>query len=67
MKIIKVLVDELPKSCAECELSREIMHTGGMECSADHSICFWMPHHKRQPWCPLALEHDNAKIANEVM
>lgn len=63
MKILKVIVDELPSCCLVCEFS-----VGSFYCR------FLTPHEgipigygERCPDCPLALEHDNARIANEVM
>ena len=63
MKIIKVLVDKLPDNCLACRFS-----VGTLYC------LFLTPHEsiptgygERHPDCPLALEHDNKRIANEVM
>ena len=64
MKILRVIVDEMPKSCAECDWL--------------HSLDYWhclildegvLPEGvlHRYSDCPLALEHDNKRIANEVM
>ncbi len=59
MKIIKVIVDELPKSCAECD--EQTMN----RCRFTGTFVFGL--FTRADDCPLALERDNKKIANEVM
>lgn len=62
MKIIKVLVDEVLNSCGDCPLRDRYIcmalkaDLGFDEITGDKLV-----------ECPLRLEHDNARIANEVM
>lgn len=72
MKIIKVLVDELPINLQMCPMRQAVsnspyfvevlcaLKTGAFTVRYDQSI-------NRCPNCPLALEHDNKKIAESVM
>ena len=60
MKIIAVIVEgELPNMCDECE-----MKSMG-RCGYTGTFVYKLP--ARPSDCPLRLEWDNKKIANEVM
>ena len=59
MKILRVIVDELPKSCAECD-ARTFGRCG-------YTGTFVYKLEARPTDCPLVLEWDNKKIASEVM
>lgn len=68
MKIIAVIVDELPENCLNCEVllipSYALRrHNGICEFTREY-VCGSAV---RPSDCPLRLEHDNKKIANEVM
>lgn len=65
MKIIKVLVDELPDKCQNCQFER------GGGCAGygmfPMTIILIEKGNSKPYWCPLRLEHDNKQIAESVM
>lgn len=74
MKIIKVIVDELPVSACRCDLSsvtwNPIIFREIVNCKIREEYLSMTENEyfsTRCPNCPLRLEHDNARIANEVM
>ena len=74
MKILRVIVDELPKSASRCDEHRANWNQLYTKLDVGCNILkdYWLMSERdftttRCPNCPLALEHDNKKIANEVM
>jgi hypothetical protein len=53
MKIIKVVVDKLPVSCWECDLSDQV--SGDFMCVL-YSIRDIFDVYQRPDWCPLVVE-----------
>ena len=54
MKIIKILIDEFPKSCYECDLSGDYHDMGDADCIViKESIIGFTK--ERHPDCPLRL------------
>ena len=67
MNIIKVLVDELPKNCEQCGHANYGGRIDPFVCSLTRYIILRLVGQSRPSDCPLALEHDNAKIASELV
>ena len=67
MKIIKVLVDELPESCYVCERRYPLAYICDITGDETPRTTWPVERSHRHDNCPLVLEHDNKKIANEVM
>jgi hypothetical protein len=61
MKILKVIVDEVPKSCFWCDLCTQSSDVGSMlvtyNCNiVGKSVDAWESDGKRPDWCPLVAE-----------
>ncbi len=51
MKVIKVIVDELPKNCSRCKLKYTRMRGEAKICFNANKYCFG--NDTRPNWCPL--------------
>ncbi len=67
MKILRVIVDELPECCLYCDYFLQALTNTAGKCILSEGYTKNYKAGERLPNCPLALEHDNKKIANEVM
>lgn len=72
MKILRVIVDRLPLSASCCDASwdRWDMVDEKEHVGCKYRLGWWLMTEQeftttRCPSCPLALEHDNAKVTNE--
>ena len=65
MKIIRVIVDQLPKSCSECSRHLNLAYN----CSVENYMELYVMFKRagRLPNCPLALEHDDKQVDAEVV
>ncbi len=66
MKVIKVIVDELPKNCSRCKLKYTRMRGEGKICFNANKYC--SDNDTRPNWCPLVRKdlYDMEIIQNFV-
>ena len=64
MKILRVIVDELPKSCRDCQFER------GGGCAGfgmyPMTIILIEQNETKPSWCPLAVENNNNRKVKNV-
>jgi len=71
MKIIKVIVDEMPKTCLDCDFLRTYTpHKGTDWEGCDEHYCDFIGEEVvgdgRSDWCPLMELKDNEKIGKFI-